>query len=267
MSIISGQNCRRLYYLSTMDKALRNELIVKYRASIAERYNFDKLENDPKLPEGFTRDTIDQLRDFFLENLYSAPKEREKLDAAFKQLETYVAHPTKIWGLLGNMLSAIFEFGTHFPAAIKIGLSSLKTHTSARQFEEMLLQGAKDKGFGAPMTEEQFYEAMATIPTENLQTFVDDLVTLFSAITDEVMLHKTISILKGVLTRMKEKKNVYGKADVDAIQLGVDILTKGDNLLSKLSPKMKKDLVQYVAYMELEFIKSLHTAPKKKKKK
>lgn len=250
-----------------MDKALRNELIVKYRKSISERYDFDKLQDDPKLPKGFTREIIEELRDFFLENLYSAPKEREKLDAAFKQLETYVAHPTKIWGLLGNMVSAIFQFGMHFPSAIKIGLSSLKTHTSARQFEDMLLQGAIDKGFKAPMTEEQFYEAMATIPTENLKAFVDDLVELFGAITDEVMLEKTISILNGVLGRMREKKELYGPEDRDAIQLGVDILTKGDNLLSKLTPKMKKDLVQYVAYMELDFIKSLHTAPKKKKKK
>lgn len=250
-----------------MDKALKNELIIKYRQSIAERYNFDKLESDPKLPKGFNREIIDQLRDFFLENLYSAPKEREKLDAAFTQLETYVAHPTKIWGLLGNMVSAIFEFGTHFPAAIKIGLASLRTHTSARQFEDMLLQGAKDKGFGAPMTEEQFYQAMATIPTENLHSFVNDLVELFGAITDEVMLHKTISILNGVLKRMKEKKNLYGKADIDAIQLGVDILTKGDNLLSKLTPKMKKDLINYVSKLELEFIESLHKpVPKKKKK-
>lgn len=253
-----------------MDKALRNELIIKYRQSIAERYDFDKLKDDPKLPKGFTREIIDELRDFFLENLYSAPKQREKLDAAFKQLETYVAHPTKIWGLLGNMVSAIFEFGTHFPAAIKIGLSSLRTHTSARQFEEMLLKGAEDKGYTAPMTEEQFYDAMATIPIENLHSFVKDLVELFGAITDEVMLHKTISILNGVLTRMKEKKNVYGKADIDAIQLGVDILTKGDNLLSKLTPKMKTDLINYVSQLELQFIENLHggsTAGKKKKKK
>ena len=258
---------REYAILATMDKALKNELIVKYRQSIAERYDFDKLKDDPKLPKGFTRETINELRDFFLDNLYSAPKKREKLDAAFTQLETYVAHPSKIWGLLGNMVSAIFEFGTHFPAAIKIGLASLRTHTSARQFEEMLLQGAHDKGYTAPMTDEQFYDAMATIPTENLHSFVNDLVELFGAITDEVMLQKTISILNGVLGRMKEKKNLYGSADIDAIQLGVDILTEGDKLLGKLTPKMKKDLINYVSQLELQFIESLHGAPKKKKKK
>ena len=250
-----------------MDKALKNELIVKYRKSIAERYDFDKLKDDPNLPKGFTRETIDELRDFFLGNLYSAPKNREKLDAAFKQLETYVAHPTKIWGLLGNMVSAIFEYGTHFPAAIKIGLASLKTHTSARHFEDMLMDGAIQKGYGPPMTDEQFKEVMGTIPIDKLKDFVDDLVELFSAITDEVMLQKTISILNGVLGRMKEKKGIYGPEDRDAIQMGVDILSQGDKLLGKLTPKMKKELVNYVSQLELQFIESLHEVPKKKKKK
>lgn len=248
-----------------MNKELHHHLITKYRESIAERYDYDKLKSDPKLPKGFTKETINELKDFFLENLYSAPKQREKLDAAFKQLETYVAHPTKVWGLLGNLASAIFQFGMHFPAAIKVGMVSLKTHTSARHFEDMLLQNAIDKGYKVPLTDEQFRECLAAIPMKQLQSFIDDLTDLFRAITDGVMLEKTIHILQDVLVRMKSKKDLYGPEDIDAIQLGVTILQKGYDLLSSYDDEMKERIVEYIAYNETRFIKNLQKEQKKKK--
>jgi hypothetical protein len=248
-----------------MNTELKNHLIDKYRESIKARYDFDVVKKDKRFPRMFTRETVDELRDFFLENLYSPPAHREKLDAAFKQLETYVAHPTKIWGLLGNLASAIFQFGFHFPAALRTGMTALHTHTTARHFEDMLLQAAIDKNYTVPLTDDQFHECLASLDGEMLQRFIGELTELFMAITDTSLLEKTIHILKDVLKRMKERKDLYGPEDHDAIQLGIDILQKGYELLRKYDEETKIAIVEFVTYNELGFIESLKPGGKKKR--
>jgi hypothetical protein len=248
-----------------MDIKLRNNLIEKYRESIAARYDYESIKSDKKFPKRFTKELVEELRDFFLENLYSAPKKREKLDAAFKQLETYVAHPTKIWGLLGSITSAIFRFGMHLPGAIRTGMASLETHTAARHFEDMLMQAAQERKYAIPLTDEQFNECLKAIPREHLERFIGQLAELFLAISDTDMLTKTIDLLKDVLNIMKSKKDTYGPEDADAIQLGVDILQKGHHLLSGLDEDMRKQIVEYITYSEMKFVDSIVGAKKSKR--
>jgi len=240
-----------------MNKELKDHLIIKYRESITQRYDYDTIKNDPNLPMSFTRETVDEMRNFFLDNLYSMPKEREKLDAAFKQLESYVSNPAKVWGLLGNVAAAIFEFGFHFPSALRTGIVSLQTHTSARNFEANLLQAAVDRKYKAPLTEAQFHECLAALPKEQVNTFIDELTELFKSISDTTLLEKTIHILKNVLKRMGEKKDLYGPDDRSAIQLGINILNKGYKLLSQYDETTKKDIVEYITYSETKFLDSL----------
>ncbi|MCW5906534.1 MAG: hypothetical protein KIS94_01635 [Chitinophagales bacterium] len=247
-----------------MNTELKNHLIEKYRESIKVRYDYDAVKMDKRFPKKFTRETVDELRTFFLENLYSPPAHREKLDAAFKQLETYVAHPSKIWGLLGNLATAVFKFGFHFPAALRTGMVALQTHTTARHFEDMLLQNASDRDFQPPLTDAQFNECLAALDGEMLIKFIGELTELFVSISDTELMEKTISILKDVLTRMKDRKDIYGPEDHDAIQLGIDILEKGYVLLSKYDDETKRAIVEFVTYSETGFIESLK--PKKGKK-
>jgi hypothetical protein len=69
-----------------MNTELKNHMIDLYRESINKRYTFENIKKDPNLPKSFTKETVDELRDFFLDNLYSSPKERDKLDKAFSAI-------------------------------------------------------------------------------------------------------------------------------------------------------------------------------------
>jgi hypothetical protein len=241
-----------------MNKKLKHHLIDKYRESINERYDYDNIKDDEHLPKSFTRKTVNELRTFFLDNLYSSPASREKLDGAFMQLETFITHPSKIWGLLGNLPSAILQFGFHFPAAIKAAASALETHTSARHFEDTLLQAAIDRGFTVPLSEKQFMECLGALPDEQLQSFIGDLSSLFRTISDTELLSKTIQIMQDVLRRMDEKRDVYGPEDKDAIALGIDLFKKSYALLEKYDEEMKEAILNFVIYNETKFIDSLH---------
>ncbi|MCS6935856.1 MAG: hypothetical protein NZM35_12025 [Chitinophagales bacterium] len=245
-----------------MNKTLRNHLIEHYRAYIRKRYDYAQLVRDKKFPKSFTHETVTELRNFFLDNLYPSPEKREELDAAFQQLESYVSNPAKIWGLLGNLTAAIFKFGIRFPAAIRVGLAALKTHTSARHFEARLMQAAEEFGYAVPLTDEQFENCLAELPPEQIKDLITDLADLFLSLTDTEMLQKTIEILQGVLEQMKQNKDLYGPEDHDAIQLGIAVLVQGRQLLSKYNDEQKKQIVDFVIYNETNFLNYLQAKRK-----
>jgi len=243
-----------------MDKSLKHELIVLYRKSIYKRYDFERVKNDPQLPAYFNKAMTDELLNFFLDNLYTEPAKREKLDAAFARLENYTSDPAKIWGLVGNLTSAIFRFGFHFPKAIKAGLKTLETHTAASRFESLLMDAAKKMKLKSPISDEEFLKCLASLPEEQLKGFVDDLAELFLMITDTVLLEKIISILYDVHAEMNRQRDTYDKEDLAAIQLGIDVLSAGNRLMSKYDKKTKQDIVEFVSHNEMKFIKSLKMA-------
>jgi len=100
-------------------------------------------------------------------------------------------------------------------------------------------------------------QCLAAIPTKQLDGFVADLGALFLMITDTVLLEKIISILYDVHAEMKEQKKTFDKQDLDAIQLGIDVLTAGNTLMSSYDATTKKEIVEFVAYSELKFIDEL----------
>lgn len=117
---------------------LFQELILMYQSSLVKRYSSENLKLYPEF-SSISRSKIDQLLHFFLEYLYPEYSKRKELDAAFDALSGFVNHPTKIWGILGNLAMSIFRFGKHFPMALKAGLAALHSYVTAHQFEEELV--------------------------------------------------------------------------------------------------------------------------------
>ncbi len=114
-------------------------------------------------------------------------------------------HPTKVWGLVGNLTSAIFRYGFQLPAALKAGLSALEAYTSAKHFENTLLHAAIDKKFKIPLSDDEFNACLCAIPENELEKFIEEVSQLFRAFTDTVLLGKTISIMQDVVETMKGK--------------------------------------------------------------
>lgn len=234
---------------------LKSDLIQKYRQTINTRYQYKNIKDDENLPAFFTKTKADELRNFFLDNLYPEIERRKSLDAAFERLSGYVNHPAKIWGILGNLTSAIFKFGILFPKAIVAGIETLKTHTEARNFETKLLEAAQARKLKSPITEEQLLSCIADLQAEDIERFLNSLRNLFLAITNTKMLEKTILILKDVAEQMGKHKSTYDQDDINAILLGVEILTKGNVLMKQYNDSEKRAIVDFVAYNEMKFVR------------
>jgi hypothetical protein len=254
----SASSKKKKVQLEESDQEMRYHLINKYRAVVASRYEYKNVKKTLVLPENITPEIVETLRQYFLTSLYPEPEQRAKLDVAFAELENYVLHPGKVWDLLGNITSAIFKFGFQFPAAIKAGLISLEAYTSAKHFENTLTSAALQKELKLPVTDKQFYECLVAIPKQDLYRFISELEQLFASFTNTELLGKTISIMEDVIAKMKAKKDMYSKNEIEAIELGLDIMRKGYDLFIEYDDDMKKEILQLITDSEKKFIDSLY---------
>ncbi|MDB5283067.1 MAG: hypothetical protein JWO06_2142 [Bacteroidota bacterium] len=240
------------------DVAMKYHMISKYRDLVAKRYDYESIKSNPNVPDDFTKKMVETLKVYFLESLYPEPVLREKLDAAFSELENYVMHPSKVWHLLGNITAAIFRFGFQFPAAVGAGLTSLTAYTSAKHFENSLTQAALEKGYTIPVSDEQFFQCMVAIPKDELYRFIGELENLFKSFTNTVLLGKTIGIMDTVIETMKSKPDLYGPNEVEAIELGKAIMQKGYDLFTQYDEHMKEEILEFIKTNEKNFIDSLY---------
>lgn len=241
-----------------VDTEMKYHLIEKYREVVRLRYDYKKVKKERKLPDDITKDIVDTLRSYFLESLYPEPAKREKLDAAFEELQNYVLHPGRIADLLGNIGSAIFRFGFQFPMAVKSGISALEVHTAAKHFENSLLSGAHENNFTVPITDEQFFTCLRSIPKPQLEKFINEVGGLFHSFSNTELLAKTVAIMDDVLARMRAKEGVYSHTEIEAIEIGKDIIQKGHDLFENLTEEQKQNILELITANEREFLESVY---------
>lgn len=237
---------------------LEDHLIERYRQIIANRYDYDKLTARKPLPEGITKETVEEIRDYFLNSIYPEPAKRHELDAAFAQLQSYVHQPAKVWGILGNLTGAIFRFGTMLPAALKTGIVSMEAFSSAKNFEQTMKKAAIASEYTLPLTDEQFMDCLRNLPREKLDSFALDVGRLFRSMANTQLLSKTIEIMQDVIVKMESKPKLYSTDEIAGINMGLNIMKKGLALFSKYPEKTKDRMVDYIVEHERLFIDEIY---------
>ncbi len=244
---------------SAADKELIDHLIDKYRELINERYQYDTLQAlEVEVPDSITPDVVEGLRYFFLHSVYPEAKQRHELEAAFATLSGYVNQPSKVFGLIGNMASAIFVFGRHLPRAVKAGIISLESFLAAQRLEGYLLKGAQDENLSIPISQDEFMLCLAAIPQKQMDKFIRDVYQLFQTMTDTVLLEKTIKILHSVIKRMKKRPRTYPPDEIAGIKLGIDILQAGHDLFHQWDDDLKQTVAKEILANEQRFLAQVY---------
>lgn len=235
-----------------MSNITDNDIINKFRDTVAIRYEYNNLKAVfPELPASLDESVIGQIKHYFLESIYPPAIERKALEEAFAGLGSYVKSPKKIWGLLGNMSSAVFRFGRQFPTALKAGLAGLSAFQGAKDFEAKMVEKAMELNITVPMSDDDFDSIMAKLPKKELDNFVKDVKSLFKIMSNTKLIEKTIMILDSVRETMQKKSHIYPKNEIDGILLGRDILNKGFDLFSQYDEKTKQTMVEYIYKNEI----------------
>jgi len=223
-----------------------DDIINKFRDMVGKRYDYNQLSERFDLPSSINEDIVNEIKTYFLESIYPVATKRKELEAAFAGLGTYVKSPRKIWGLLGNMSKAIFQFGRHFPTALKAGINGLDAFLGAQKFENEMVDQCHHMEIRIMASDKDFEQAMASLPRKDVDDFIKDVEKLFRIMTNTTLISRTIMILDNVVGTMKKKSHIYPQSEIDGILLGRDILEKGYELFSKYDDKTKGYMVDVI---------------------
>ncbi|MCZ8155377.1 MAG: hypothetical protein O9264_04600 [Leptospira sp.] len=237
-----------------LEHPLFPKVIEAYQKSLVKRYSSESLLAYPQY-KSISRSTIDLMIQFFIDALYPEHSKRLELDAAFQSLSGFVNHPSKLWGILGNLAASIFKFGRHFPAALSAGLAALHSYVTAHKFEETLIREAiTESEEGDPFSsDESFNRILARIPQKDADAFRQDITKLFKIFTDGVLVDKIVIIMQDVLKRMESKGSLYTIDDHRAIQLGINILRQGKFIFERLSKDEMLLIIGAIDTIERDF--------------
>lgn len=230
------------------------EFIHLYQKSLVSRYSKENLKNYPEF-QSISKETIEELMYFFLEYLYPTYEKRKKLDAAFDALSGFVNHPSKIWGILGNLAMSIFRFGKHFPMALKAGMSALHSYVTAHSFEEELVLALDGQEHPKEFLEraDAMEKLISSVEKSKADAFRNDVGALFSIFSDKELVRKIILIMEDILVKMESKRSLYTENDKNGISLGVSILKEGRKIFDLLKKEEMVLVLQAIDKIEEDY--------------
>ncbi|MCO5248012.1 MAG: hypothetical protein M9887_03565 [Chitinophagales bacterium] len=231
-----------------------SHIIEKFRDMVNKRYQYDELKKRFNLPSNINEEVIDDVKEYFLGTIYPDFAERQRLEAAFGNLANYMKQPRKIWGLFGNMTTAVFKFGRHFFQAFKAGLASLDSFLGAKKFEQNMAAIANKNNIHPPISDEEYEKCYHLMQKSEIEKFIHDIKSLFGAMVNTPLLLKTLEILDNVVETMKKKPHIYPQDDIDGILLGRSLLNRGYELFSKYDEDTKQKMVEVIYQNELWYM-------------
>lgn len=237
--------------------SLSSALIEAHRQLIAERYVFDNLSKIHDLPPEVTIEKVKAVRAYFLGYIYPEYDKRQKINAAFDNLDKHFKNPSHLLNLIGNGAAMAFKFGFQFPQALKAGLNSLESFKAAQDFEKALLKAAVDENLSAPFSTKKYETLFAKLPKKQLESFIDSFDDLLQSLTNTKLLKKTVAIIKDLIINMKSKPEIYDKQDIDGITIGVAILENGYHLFKDMSEREKNIMTQIIIDTEKYYLEEI----------
>ncbi|EMF89472.1 hypothetical protein [Leptospira santarosai] len=233
-------------------------LIRAYRSSLVRRYSISNLERYPEL-RVLPRSVIDVLLKYFLELLYPEYQGRLLLDGAFRSLSGFVHSPSKVFGLIGSLGMAAFNFGRHLGAAFKTGFAALNSYLTARHFETLLFEFTKEelRLGNDPEDPIVFGRIVSRIPKKEADQFRKDILRLFETLSNKELLNKIVLMMKAIVSKMENKSKIYTPEEVEGIRLGLGILQKGQELFRDLSDAEMKLILTSIDRIEADFFEDV----------
>lgn len=239
------------------DKLILEGIITAYRQLIFERYQYEYLHDKHDLPTSFDKDKVDRFRSYFLNNIYPDVQKRNELNEAFESLDSYIKQPEKLLRLLMDSAGLLFKYGRHLPKILTAGLKAMRSFRAATTFENQLVGQAKQLALLPPYTADTMNTLLRSLDRKEMDYFVDQSKSLFEILHDRELVIKIKDIVSHLIVRMKKQPKYYSETEVNGLELGKDIIVKGDTLFTELTTEDKFHIFEFVINLEAEVIEDL----------
>lgn len=241
-----------------MEEKIFEAIVLGYRKIIDQRYQYEHLEKQYELPSSIDAVMVSRIREYFLEYIYPGIERREELDAAFDSLDDYVKQPRKLMSILLDSSKLIFRYGVQLPKILGAGLKALHTFNAASKFENQLINAAIDKGLQAPFESDEIGDLIRSLPRTEIDQFIDNGKQLFATLYDRKTVKSIKEILHFLAKKMKEKQEVYSSEEIRGIELGLEMVQKGDTLFAELSDEVQKNIIDMIIQIERDALDEIY---------
>lgn len=240
-----------------LDHTTRDALIIAYRQVIEERYQYESLRAKYEMPASFDPERVDRIRQYFLDYIYPHPEQRKELDDAFASLDDFLKNPSKLLQLLVDSTSLIFRYGRHLPKIMQAGIKALQSFRAASAFENTLIAQAEASTFTPPFTTTDIEKLLMTLDPSAINDFIEHTEDLFGTLHDRPLVAKIIEIVTALIEKMKKRPEVYSVVQVRGMEIGREIIIKGDALFDQLNTAEQQQAFAFVVQVERDVLERI----------
>ena len=227
-------------------------IVEGHRKIIFDRYDYDSVTKNFRIPPFFNKAQSDELRDFFMDHIYPDMDKRAELEEAFVHLDGFIKSPTKLFAILRDSVSIMFKFGRHLPKILNAALKAMKSFRSATLIEDKMTTIALRNQMSPPYDEGQIKAILRQLPNQLLVNHQESIWPLYDILADRSLVSKILQVVSHLVNKMKEKPEVYSEAEIAGVMVGQDIISRAQELFSVYSDLEIKTLLHFVTKVEKE---------------
>lgn len=232
-------------------------VIEGYRNTVAQRYQYQRIKDNYEIPETVDKETVDSIRNYFLNYIYPDFEKRAELNDAFESLDNYIKQPEKLLRILKDSFKLIFSHGRHLPKILSAGLKALKSFTAASKFEESLVKEAIKSSVKPPFDTPKINGLIAQLSRKEIDDFIESSASLFETLHDRVLVEKIKEILSQLVSIMRGNPRSYLPDEVKGLEIGLEMITKGDALFNKLTKEDQQIAIQLIIDIEKDNLNAI----------
>lgn len=241
-----------------MDKEnVLDEIILGYRNVIEKRYQYKTLSKKYNLPDTINENIVDDLKIYFLTYVYPDINRRSILNEAFTTLDAFIKKPEKLLNLVLDSFKLIFSHGKHLPKIFSAGLKAMKSFRGATKFEDALVKKAIKNEIKPPYPTSKINTLIKSLPYSEIEEFMKNTETFFNIIYDKELVEKIKEIIVFLISKMKKKPKIFSKKEVAGLALALETISKGEEVLDKLTQKDQEILIKYVLEIEKDYLNEI----------
>ena len=226
------------------------EIIEGYRNTIYQRYQYQNIKDTYGIPESINEETVNQLRDYFLNYMYPEFDTRVDLNEAFKSLDNYIEHPQKLLRILLDAAKLIFKYGRHLPKILNSGLNAMKTFRAATAFENNLVNEAIKNKVEAPYDQLKIDALIKLLSRKEIEKFIENSESLFEILHDKILIEKIKAVIQYLIGVMKEKEESYELSQIKGLEIGLEMINEGYKLFNRLTKEDQRNLINLITEIE-----------------